>query len=90
MTEKIYISDDDYDDEVIDFSFVGYEPKNFNLTSILSDNYFHNMLCSEIMLRKTDWGAKFEEDTDVDEHGELGTSKIKINLKVVYKTWYMI
>ncbi|CAH1437511.1 unnamed protein product [Lactuca virosa] len=82
VPEKIYIPDDDYDDEVTDFSFEGYEPETFNLTSTLSDDYFLNMLCGENMLRKSDWGDKFEGNTDVDEHGEHWHTEDKDQLEV--------
>ncbi|CAI9262366.1 unnamed protein product [Lactuca saligna] len=51
--EKVYVKDEDSDDDLIDFSFLDFSPEFFKPTSNLSDDPFLNVLCDENMLRRT-------------------------------------
>nr|KAJ0213488.1 hypothetical protein LSAT_V11C400185940 [Lactuca sativa] len=51
--EKVYVRDEDSDDDLIDFSFLDFAPETFKPTSNLSDEPFLNILCDENMLRRT-------------------------------------
>ncbi|KAI3521618.1 hypothetical protein L1887_11089 [Cichorium endivia] len=59
---KAYIRDEDFDDEVIDFSFVDYEPETFHPVSTF-------LLTVMIMLKNID-GGEDEGNVNVDEHDD--------------------
>ncbi|CAH1435536.1 unnamed protein product [Lactuca virosa] len=81
--EKVYVRDEDSDDDLIDFSFLDFAPETFKPTSNLSDDPFLNILCDENMLRRTldrmgdddqEAGVKDPEHNHIDEQndGEVG------------------
>ncbi|CAI9272396.1 unnamed protein product [Lactuca saligna] len=81
--EKVYVRDEDSDDDLIDFSFLDFAPETFKPTSNLSDDPFLNMLCDENMLRRTldgmgdddqEVGVKDPEHDHIDDQndGEVG------------------
>ncbi|CAH1447328.1 unnamed protein product [Lactuca virosa] len=81
--EKVYVRDEDSDDDLIDFSFLDFAPETFKPTSNLSDDPFLNILCDENMLRMTldgmgdddqEAGVKDPEHDHIDDQndGEVG------------------
>ncbi|CAI9302433.1 unnamed protein product [Lactuca saligna] len=81
--EKVYVRDEDSDDDLIDFSFLDFAPETFKPTSNLSDDPFLNILCDENMLRRIldglgdddqEVGVKDLEHDHVDDqnNGEVG------------------
>ncbi|CAI9284732.1 unnamed protein product [Lactuca saligna] len=81
--EKVYVRDEDSDDDLIDFSFLDFAPETFKPTSNPSDDPFLNMLCDENMLRRTldgmgdddhEVGVKDPEHDHIDDqnNGEVG------------------
>ncbi|XP_023738192.1 uncharacterized protein LOC111886191 [Lactuca sativa] len=81
--DKVYVRDEDSDDDLIDFSFLDFAPETFKPTSNLSDDPFLNMLCDENMLRRTldgmgdddqEVGVKDPEHDHIDDQndGEVG------------------
>ncbi|CAI9295973.1 unnamed protein product [Lactuca saligna] len=81
--EKVYVRDEDSNDDLIDFSFLDFAPETFKPTSNLFDDPFLNMLCDENMLRRTldemgdddqEVGVKDPEHDHIDDQndGEVG------------------
>ncbi|CAH1452166.1 unnamed protein product [Lactuca virosa] len=66
--EKVYVRDEDSDDDLIDFSFLDFAPETFKPTSNMSDDPFLNILCDENMLRRTlDGMGDDDQEAGVDQ-----------------------
>ncbi|CAI9296592.1 unnamed protein product [Lactuca saligna] len=70
--EKVYVKDEDSDDDLIDFRFLDFAPETFKPTSNLSDDPFLNILCDENVLRRTLDGMG-------DEDQEAGVKDSKLD-----------
>nr|KAJ0212579.1 hypothetical protein LSAT_V11C400205570 [Lactuca sativa] len=77
--EKVYVRDEDSNDDLIDFSFLDFALETFKPTSNMSDDPFLNILCDENMLRRTvdgmgdddqEVGVKDPEHDHIDDQND--------------------
>ncbi|CAI9293687.1 unnamed protein product [Lactuca saligna] len=86
--EKVYVRDEDSDDDLIGFSFLDFAPETFKPSSNLSDDPFLNILCDENKLRRNldgmgdddqDAGVKDLEHDHIDDQND---SEVGVEYKV--------
>lgn len=86
-TKISYVRDEESDDDLLDLSFLDFEPDNFKLTSILCDDPFLNILCDDKMLENKQFEGDDEtdvEDVHEEEHEHIGDEQ-ELEVGVEYR-----